>query len=114
MSTPWQVVASVPTAEGRLELRRRNPHEVLITIGGRVLMTSVARRSEEALGTLACAQLRGPRAKAPQILLGGLGMGFTLRSMLDVLPSAGRVVVAELNACVIDWCRGPLSELTAG
>ena len=72
------------TAEGVLELRRRGEAEFLITVGGRVLMNSVNHRSEAALGELACRSLGGRRA--PRVLVGGLGMGFTLRAVLDALP----------------------------
>jgi spermidine synthase len=107
------VVGSVTTPEGVLELRERGPADFLITIGGRVLMTSTARRSEEALATLACARL--PRRDAPpRILIGGLGMAYTLRAALDALPASAQVVVAELHAVVESWCRGPLSSLTDG
>jgi len=44
--------------------------------------------------------------------VGGLGMGFTLKAVLDTLPAMGRVVVAELNPVVLEWCRGPLAALT--
>jgi spermidine synthase len=73
-------------------------------------MTSAARRSEQALAELACAALR-PRAR-PRVLVGGLGMGFTLRAALDVLPPRAVVRVAELNPAVIAWCRGALAPLT--
>ena len=112
MAKPWHTLAKVATAEGALELRQRGDAEFLIVIAGRVLMTSAARRSEEALATLACARLVGVRA--PRVLLGGLGMGFTLRAALARLPSAARVVVAELNPAIVDWCRGPLAKLTDG
>ena len=113
MTRPWQILATVPTAEGKLELRQRGENEFLIVIAGRVLMTSAARRSEEALAKLAisaCAALSGRRA--PRVLLGGLGMGYTLRAALDGLPPAALVTVAELNPAVVDWCRGALSHLT--
>jgi spermidine synthase len=75
-------------------------------------MNSAAHRSEVALAEVVC---RGVAGRAsPQVLLGGLGMGFTLRAALDALPPRGRVTVAELHPVVVDWCRGPLSELTAG
>lgn len=112
MTRPWQTLASVPTREGPLELRRRGDREFLIVVAGRVLMTSAARRSEEALATLALARVAG-RA-APRVLVGGLGMGYTLRAALDALPPAARVVVAELTPAVVDWCRGPLAGLTGG
>lgn len=108
---PLKVVASVSTAEGELELRQRGG-EFLITIDGRVLMTSSDRRSEEALAKLACAQLAG--LDAPRVLIGGLGMAYTLRAALDALPGEAEVTVAELTAEVEAWCRGPLAPLTRG
>jgi spermidine synthase len=48
------------------------------------------------------------------VLIGGLGMGFTLRAALDALPSGAQVIVAELHACVVSWCRSWLAPLTAG
>jgi spermidine synthase len=95
-----------------LELRRRGERDFLITRDGRVLMTSAAHRSEAALGELACARLA--RLRAPRVLIGGLGMGFTLRAALEALPARARVLVVELHRVVIDWCRGPLALLTAG
>jgi spermidine synthase len=112
VTRPWQVLANVPTPEGALELRQRGDAEFLIVIGGRVLMTSQARRSEEALAALACKPLSG--RPAPRVLVGGLGMGYTLRAALDVLPAGAKVVVAELTPEVVDWCRGPLAVLTDG
>ncbi len=107
---PWRIVESVQTPEGLLELRQRGERSFLITIAGRVLMTSDAHRSEDALARLACAPLAG-RAR-PRLLLGGLGMGYTLRAALDALTAAARVTVVDLNPIVVDWCRGPLSTLT--
>jgi spermidine synthase len=107
---PWRTIESVATPEGRLELRQRGDGSALITIDGRILMTSAAHRSETALAELACAPLAGrPR---PHVLLGGLGMGYTLRATLDALSATARVTVVELNASVIGWCRGPLAALT--
>jgi spermidine synthase len=108
---PWKTLESVDTAEGKLELRQRGEKDFLIVIDGRVLMTSSERRSEEALATLALAKLA---CKAPRVLVGGLGMGYTLRAALDVLPSNAHVVVAELTPSVADWCKGPLAVLTNG
>ena len=107
---PWQTLARVETPEGPLELRQRGARDFLITVGGRVLMTSAAHRSEDDLARLACAAMvRRPR---PRVLLGGLGMGYTLRAALDQLPPAAEVTVVELNPIVVDWCRGPLAALT--
>lgn len=107
---PLRTIGSVQTPEGALALRQRDAHDFLITVAGRVLMTSAAHRSEVALGAAACAPL-APRA-APRLLVGGLGMGFTLRAVLDALPAGAQVVVAELNPVVEQWCRGPLAHLT--
>jgi spermidine synthase len=112
MAQPWQTIESVPTQEGLLELRQRGARDFLITVGGSVLMNSMAHRSEMALGQLACGHLKA--VAQPRVLVGGLGMGFTLKAVLDTLPDAGRVVVAELNPVVIKWCRGPLAALTDG
>lgn len=108
---PWITLATVDTADGPLELRRRGERDFLIVIAGRVLMTSSERRSEEALATLALAKLR---SKSPRVLVGGLGMGYTLRAALDVLPAAARVTMAELTPAVAEWCKGPLAPLTNG
>lgn len=110
MAVPWKTIQRVPAREGVLELRQRGPTEFHITLGGLVLMNSSARRSEEALGQLACAGLG--RHPAPRALVAGLGLGFTLRAMLDTLPSSAQVTVAELNQVVVDWCKGTLAPLT--
>ena len=110
MAIPWKILERAPTPDGLLELRQRGPKDFQITIGGMVLMNSAANRSEEALGKLACTGLKAP---APRTLVAGLGLGFTLRSMLDALPPAARVIAAELNPVVAAWCEGPLAELTA-
>ncbi|MDF1555962.1 MAG: hypothetical protein P1P84_23005 [Deferrisomatales bacterium] len=111
MALPWRTLDQVDTPEGVLELRRRGTRDFLITVGNRVLMNSANHRSEAALGALACRHLAG--RPAPRVLVGGLGMGFTLRAVLDALPAAARVTVAELNPAVVGWCRGPLGEATA-
>jgi len=110
MARPWQTIESVPTETGLLELRKRGERDFLITIDGRVLMNSAASRSEVALGQLACDHLRD--FVRPRVLVGGLGMGFTLKSVLDTLPATARVEVAELNPVVVAWCQGPLAALT--
>jgi spermidine synthase len=111
VARPWQILDRFASDEGEIELRRRGPDEFLITAGGRVLMNSAASRSEAALARLACAALDA--RPAPRMLIGGLGMGCTLRAALDALPAAASVVVAELNEPIVRWCRGPLAALTA-
>jgi spermidine synthase len=110
MSRPWQVLECVETAAGPLELRRRGERDFLLTLAGRVLMNSAAHRSEVALAELAAAAISG-RA-APRLLIGGLGMGYTLRAALDALPATARVTVVELEPAVVRWCRGPLAGLS--
>ena len=110
MTRPWQVLERVTTPAGLLELRQRGERDFLLVLAGRVLMNSVAHRSEVALAQLAAAAIaeRDP----PRLLIGGLGMGYTLRAALDALPSTARVTVAELEPAVVRWCRGPLAGLT--
>lgn len=110
MAQPWQTIDSVDTPDGVLELRKRGERDFLITIRGRVLMNSSAGRSEIALGELACQAVAS--RKEPRVLIGGLGMGITLRAALDALPAHARVIVAEINPAIAAWCRGPLAGLT--
>lgn len=110
MAQPWKTIEGIITEEGTLELRQRGERDFLITIGSQVLMNSLTNRSESVLGQLGCQQLK--ERETPRILVGGLGMGFTLRAALDSLPASAQVVVAELNPTVIEWCRGPLALLT--
>jgi spermidine synthase len=72
-------------------------------------MNSRLSGSEEALATLAAKRIE--KVIKPQLLIGGLGMGFTLRATLDLLPRAASVVVAELVPAVVEWNRGPLGPL---
>lgn len=109
MARPWITVERVATSAGELALRRRGERDFLITVGGRVLMTSAAHRSEIALAEWACEGLPAPR---PRVLIGGLGMGYTLRAALDALPAGARVEVAEIEPAVVAWCRGALAELS--
>jgi len=110
MARPWKTIDKAGTPNGVLELRRRGERDFLIMINNRVLMNSSANRSELALGEQACRRVAmRPR---PQVLIGGLGMGLTLRAALDFLPSSAQVIVAELNPVVVAWCRGPLAGLT--
>jgi spermidine synthase len=110
MTRPWETLARVRTARGELSLRRRGPRDWLIALGPRVIMTSAAHRSESLLAMVACDAL-GPRRR-PRVLIAGLGLGFTLRAALDALAPGARVEVAELEPAVVDWCRGPLAEVT--
>jgi len=82
----------------------------VVRIGNEVLMASRVHGSEQAM---AAHSLDGAlRSARPRVLIGGLGMGYTLRAVLDMLPATAEVVVAELIACVVDWNRGPLAPLS--
>ncbi len=113
MPKPWTIIDRFTTPDNAtLELRRRAEDDFLICLNGRVLMNSRAQRSEIALGCHGCRGLQ--HQLAPRVLIGGLGMGITLRAALDALPAAARVVAAEINPRIVDWCRGPLTGLTGG
>jgi len=108
----WTLVdrAQVPGG-GEMRLKQRNG-EFSITLGATPLMNSHGTGSEEALATLACDRIRG--RKRPHILIGGLGMGFTLRAASAVLGADARITVAELVPAVVAWGRGPLAGLFKG
>ncbi len=108
MSKPWQTVDRLESPDGVLELRRRDDDDFLICIDGRVLMNSRASRSEEELGWRTCAGLR----HGARILVGGLGMGLTLKAVLDSVDATSRVTVAELHPVIEAWCRGPMAALS--
>ena len=91
-----------------MKLMRRDD-EYVILADGATLMSSRTHGSEEALATLACRRLR--IIERPRVLIGGLGMGFTLRAALDLLSLDATVVVAELVPAVVEWNRGPLGPL---
>lgn len=106
---PWVELdrAEVPGG-GELRLMRRGA-ELSIMAGPIELMNSRLSGSEEALAKLGCARLQA--AAAPRVLIGGLGMGFTLRAALACLPPTAQVVTAELVPAVVAWARGPMAEL---
>ena len=108
MSRAWQTLDRRDSPDGVLELRQRGADDFLICVNGRVLMNSRASRSEEQLGVRTC---KGLGAGA-RVLIGGLGMGLTLRAVLDSLPEESQVDVSELHPIVAEWCRGPLAALT--
>jgi spermidine synthase len=87
----------------------RHGSEYVILASGQSLMSSRMHGSEEALAMFACGRARA--LEEPCVLVGGLGMGFTLRATLDLLPAAATVVVSELVPAVVDWNRGPLGPL---
>ena len=107
---PWIKIdtSRVPGTDGELRLMRRGA-EFSIMLGTNELMNSRLSGSEAALATLAARKLEAIRE--PHLLIGGLGMGFTLRAALAVLGSGARIVVAELVPAVMAWARGPMAEI---
>ena len=107
----WELLGEAQTPDGTdIRLTRRD-NEYVILANGRPLMSSRLHGSEEALATLGCHHARG--LEHPRVLVGGLGMGFTLRAVLDLLPSSARVTVVELVPEVVEWNRTSLAALAA-
>jgi len=105
----WELLGRASAPDGTdIQLKRRDD-EYLILANGKPLMSSRLHGSEEALATLGCR--RAVMLEQPRVLVGGLGMGFTLRAVLDVLPFNAVVTVAELVPAVIEWNRGSLGTL---
>ncbi len=106
----WELLdtVDVPGGGGQMRLLRRDT-EFVIKVGPHELMNSRVSNSEIELAKLACAKISDlPKAR---VLIGGLGMGFTLRAALDALGADAAVVVAELVPAVIAWNRGPLADV---
>jgi spermidine synthase len=108
---PWELLGETRTPDGTLLALTRHDREYVILANGKSLMSSRMHGSEEALATMVCRDLR--TREAPCVLVGGLGMGFTLRAALDALPADALVVVAELLPEIVTWNRGVLGELAA-
>ena len=106
---PWSLLdtTTVPGG-GELRLKQRGA-EFAIMLGNNELMNSRLSGSEEALATIACERIRN--RQKPRMLIGGLGMGFTLRAALGALGPDARIVVAELVPAVVTWARGPMAEI---
>lgn len=110
---PWVQLdkVTVPGGGGELRLMQRGS-EFAIFAGPTPLMNSRMSSSEIILAEIACERLKGRRNI--HMLIGGYGMGFTLRAALSGLGRDAKVTVAELVPAVLAWARGPMAELTAG
>jgi spermidine synthase len=104
----WMELARASTPDGDELILRRRDEEFEIRFNGWELMSNGSPLSEAALALLALAELCD---KPGEILIGGLGMGFTLRATLDAASADARVIVWELVPAVVDWVRGPLAGL---
>ncbi len=109
---PRELISTAQITGGEdLRVVRRGG-DYMIVLGGNELMSSRQSGSEEALALMTIERLRD--AKTAHLLIGGYGMGFTLRAALGALGPEARVDVAELVPEIIDWARGPMQHLTAG
>jgi spermidine synthase len=109
---PWERLDTVAVpGGGELRLMRRGT-EFSIMLGTNELMNSRLSGSEEALATLSCAALSD--VSEPRLLIGGLGMGFTLRAALATLPTDAAIEVAELVPAVVAWANGPMAAVFGG
>jgi spermidine synthase len=107
---PWELLDSAPLPGSGEEIRLyRRGEEFSIRVGSRELMNSRAHGSEDALADLACAKIVD--RPHPRVLIGGLGMGYTLAAALPRLGPHSQVIVAELVPAVVAWNRGPLANL---
>jgi spermidine synthase len=106
---PFELLAQAQSPDGTAIQLKRRDDEFVILAGGRHLMSSRTHASEESLATFGCR--RAAALPHPTILIGGLGMGYTLRAALDLLSPRATIVVAELIPEIVDWNRGPLAHL---
>jgi spermidine synthase len=110
---PWVQLdsATMPGGGGEIRLKQRGA-EFSIMLGATELMNSRLSGSEEALARLSCEKIR--TRPSPHVMIGGLGMGFTLRAALAELGPDARITVAELVPAVVRWARGPMAEIFDG
>lgn len=106
---PFELLGQTLSPDGTVMKLIRRSHEYIMLADGAILMSSRMHTSENELATLACQRAR--TLEKPSVLVGGLGMGFTLRATLDVLAPKASVIVAELVPAVVEWNRGPLGPL---
>lgn len=102
---PHETLAEATTPEGAKLLLQRHDGDFVIRVDGHVLMSSRSHASERALSLVALENIRTRKVVTPRVLVGGLGLGFTLRSLLEGLPPLARVRVAELSPAIVEWNR---------
>jgi spermidine synthase len=110
LKQPELIATAAIPGGGELKLVQRGA-DFMIVLDRNELMSTRMSGSEEALATMTCARLTG--VKAPKLLIGGYGMGFTLRAALACLGPHAEVTVAELVPAILEWARGPMQQLTA-
>jgi spermidine synthase len=104
---PWETIEKARAPDGTEMVLARRDGEWVVRYDGKVLMSSRQHGSEDALAALALGKARQRRA----VLVGGLGLGFTVRAALDLLPPDAKVVVAELTPALLDWNRRLVGDL---
>jgi len=104
-----ELLDTVQIDEGELLELFSHASDFMIVLGRNELMSTRMRFSEEQLSEMTLDRLESPR---PRILIGGYGMGFTLRAALARLPENAEVVVAEISEKIIEWAKGPMAQLT--
>ena len=109
---PRELIGVADVPEGPPLRLFRHDGDFIVMLERNELMNSRVSGSEVALGTMTCQRLQAPAAA--RLLVGGYGMGFTLRAVLAELGRDARIVVAELVSGIIDWARGPMEKLTDG
>lgn len=110
--TPREFLGSAAVPGGQELMLYRRGSDFMIVLDRNELMSSRMSGSEKALALMTIERLAG--RKAPHLLIGGYGMGFTLRAALGVLGQDARITLAELVPEIIDWARGPMAELADG
>jgi spermidine synthase len=105
---PWKTLDTAPAGDGKQLVLQERDGTFVIRVGGVELMSSARHGSED---DLARAGLSGLSAPRPRVLVGGLGMGYTLKAALELVPADSTVLVAEISEAVVRWNRGPLAGL---
>ena len=106
---PWVTLAKETPPDGKELVLQERDGVYVIRVGGQELMSSARHGSEEAMAQAGLAGLGS--LEPPSVVIGGLGLGYTLRAALDRLPARASVVVVEISPAVVAWNRGPLAPL---
>jgi spermidine synthase len=108
---PWETVGRAQVGGGTELVLARRGDEWVVRAGGRVLMSSRQHGSEDALAAMALERLEARSGASRTVLIGGLGLGYTVRAALDRLAPGDRAIVAEISPDLVAWNRGPLAHL---